>query len=143
MPPVSVHRWWGGVTHRRELYSVAASEGIVRTLIENYPNRPGEHCGSTAMRSLLKHYCALDLPEDAVFGLSSGVDATYMSGGSLDPAAVLWGRSLSVEGDVASALGVDYREQTEEDDEKAWQDVRDEVLAGRPTMLSGDILYLD
>ena len=29
------------------------------------------------------------------------------------------------------------------DDARAWQVVREEVVAGRPTMLSGDILYLD
>jgi len=48
-----------------------------------------------------------------------------------------------LEVDVASALGVDYRERTEPDDGKAWAAVREEVMAGRPTMLSGDILYLD
>jgi hypothetical protein len=56
---------------------------------------------------------------------------------------VAFGRTASMEVDLAHALGVDYQEQPEPDNEKAWQDARAEVLAGRPTMLSGDIFYLD
>jgi len=48
-----------------------------------------------------------------------------------------------LEADLGQILDVDYREQPEEDDDHAWEAVREEVLAGRPTMLSGDILYLD
>jgi hypothetical protein len=56
---------------------------------------------------------------------------------------VVFGRTVSMEMDVGRSLGVDYREQPEDDDARAWEVVREEVLAGRPTMLSGDILYLD
>jgi hypothetical protein len=48
-----------------------------------------------------------------------------------------------MEADVADALGLHYTEQAEPDDARAWEVVRNEVLAGRPTMLSGDALYLD
>jgi len=61
----------------------------------------------------------------------------------MDPKIGVFGRTGSMEYDVGRALGIDYREQPEADDEAAWQIVREEVLAGRPTMLSGDILYLD
>jgi hypothetical protein len=115
----------------------------VKTLIESYRNHPGEHCGSVAMRGLLEHYCGLELPEPAVFGLGAGLDCGYLSGSGLDPAAVVFGRTVSMEMDVGRSLGVDYREQPEDDDARAWEVVREEVLAGRPTMLSGDILYLD
>jgi hypothetical protein len=115
----------------------------MQTLIDGFEIFPGAHCGSVAMRGLLNHYCGLELPEAAVFGLGSGLDCCYLAGEHLDPPILLFGRTASLEIDVASALGVDYREQVEPDDEKAWNDVRDEVLAGRPTMLSGDILYLD
>lgn len=115
----------------------------MQTLIEDYRSFPGNHCGSVAMRGLLHHYCGLDLPEHAVFGLGSGVDCSYLAGDAIDPGIIIFGRTASMEVDIASALDVDYREQIEPDDEKAWDDVRREVLAGRPTMLSGDILYLD
>jgi hypothetical protein len=115
----------------------------MKTLIENYRSFPGEHCGSSAMRSLLYHYYDIELPEAAVFGLGAGLDCVYLSAAGLDPAVVVFGRSVNMEADLGLALGVDYREQTEADDAEAWELVRREVLAGRPTMLSGDIFYLD
>lgn len=115
----------------------------MKTLIEGYKIFPGDHCGSVAMRGLLHHYCGLDLPEPAVFGLGSGAASIYLFGPGLDPNAMLIGRTISMERDLATNLELDYRERPEEDDEEAWRIVREEVLAGRPTMLSGDILYLD
>ncbi len=115
----------------------------MKTLIEDYQSFPGEHCGSVAMRGLLNHYCGLALPEPAVFGLSAGIECVYLESAAMQPAIAVFGRSLSLESDLAKILDVDYREQPEQDDAQAWQVVRDEVLAGRPTMLSGDILYLD
>jgi hypothetical protein len=115
----------------------------MKTLIEGYRNFPGEHCGSVAMRGLIHHYCGLELPENVVLGLGAGVDCMYVSLPGMSPGAVVFGRSATLESDLATALGVDYEERPEPDDDRAWQDVRAEVLAGRPTMLSGDIFYLD
>lgn len=115
----------------------------MKASITGYRNFPGEHCGSSSMRGLLHHYCGLELPEEAVFGLASGLASIYLTGPGLDPAHLLFGRGISIEADLADNLQVDYREQTEDDDDVAWHVVREEVLEGRPTMLSGDILYLD
>ena len=115
----------------------------MKTLIDNYVSFPGDHCGSVAMRGLLHHYCGLDLPEAAVFGLGSGAASVYLEGAGLNPSALFFGRTMTMEQDLASNLDVDYRERPEEDDAVAWQVVREEVLSGKPTMLSGDILYLD
>jgi hypothetical protein len=115
----------------------------MRVMIEGYQNRTGEHCGSIAMRNLLHHYCRLDLSESLIFGLGAGVDLLLIEGHDFDPAVLFFGRSQSMEADVAVALGVDYVEQVELDDDRAWEAVRREVCEGRPTMLSGDIFYLD
>ena len=115
----------------------------MKSQIQGYEIFPGEHCGSVAMRGLLNHYCDLQLPEPAVFGLGSGIECLYINKGPTDPAIMVVGRTMGLEVDLASALGIDYREQREDDDAKAWELVRDEVTAGRPTMLSGDIFYLD
>jgi hypothetical protein len=48
-----------------------------------------------------------------------------------------------MEQDLAYALGVDYLETTEMDNDKAWEVVQQEVREGRPTMLTGDVIYLD
>jgi hypothetical protein len=115
----------------------------MKTLITDYRNTPGEHCGSVAMKNLLHYYCGLDLPEEAVFGLGSAIDCIYMAGERMDPSVVLFGRNITMEVDLAEALGVDYREIIEMDNARAWEVVRDEVLEGNPTMLSGDVFYLD
>jgi hypothetical protein len=115
----------------------------MRVMIEDYENRAGEHCGSAAMRNLLRHYCHLDLSESLIFGLGAGVDLLLIEGHDFDPAVLVFGRSTSMEVDVADALGVDYVEQVELDDDRAWETARREVLERRPTMLSGDIFYLD
>jgi hypothetical protein len=115
----------------------------MKTMISPYRIHPGEHCGSTSMRSLLEFYCGLELPEGVVFGLGAGIEAMYVRNPRMDPAVALFGRTGSLEIDIGGALGIDYREQSEADDAQAWQIAREEVLAGRPTMLTGDILYLD
>ena len=115
----------------------------METMIDGYRIYPGEHCGSSSMRGLLEHYCGLNLPEDAVFGLAAGLDCGFFDSDAMDPPIGVFGRTASLEQDLGQHLQIDYREQTEEDDAHAWSQVREEVLAGRPTMLSGDILYLD
>ena len=115
----------------------------MKTMIDDYVSFPGDHCGSVAMRGLLHHYCGLDLPEPAVFGLGAGAASVFLSGPTLDPTTLFFGRTAGMEQDLANHLQVDYRERPEDDDDEAWKIVREEVLAGRPTMLSGDILYLD
>ena len=115
----------------------------MKTLIESYRNHPGDHCGSVAMRSLLEYYCGLELPEPVVFGLGAGLETAYLPMPGIEPEVMVFGRTTTMESDLAACLGLDYEELLEPDDERAWQDVREEVLAGRPTMLSGDIFYLD
>ena len=114
-----------------------------RVLIGDYRNVIGEHCGSAAMRDLIFHYCGLELSEAMIFGLGSGLDLLFLAGERLEPRVIGFGRTLTMELDVASALGVDYREQPEFDDAHAWEVVRQQVAAGRPTMLSGDVFHLD
>ncbi|MFT4998959.1 MAG: hypothetical protein ACI8RO_002315 [Flavobacteriales bacterium] len=115
----------------------------MRVLIDNYRNLTAGHCGSGAMRNLIFHYTGLDLPEGVIFGLGAGLDCVFVSNDSMQPPAMLFGRGASMEVDLAAALGIDYREQIELDNDIAWQLVKDEIVAGRPTMLSGDIYYLD
>jgi len=115
----------------------------MKTLIENYRNIPGEHCGSTAMMNLIAHYCDLKLSEPEVIGLGSATDFIYIKNEKNDPKVLTLGRSQTMEIDVTHALGIDYREIPDLDNAHAWQVVKKEVLAGRPTMLSGDTFYLD
>ncbi len=115
----------------------------MKTLIEDYRNVPGKHCGSTAMKNLLSYYCNLELSEAEVFGLGSGPDFIYISVEASEPPILTLGRNMAMETDVCQALGIDYRETIDLDSEHAWSSVRQEILEGRPTMLMGDSYYLD
>lgn len=111
-------------------------------MIDNFRIVPAGHCGSGSMRNLIYHYCGLDLPEGVVFGLGAGLDSVYFSYPGTPP-YMAFGRGSTMESDLARTLGIDYTEQAQPDNELAWEEVKAEVLAGRPTMLSGDIFYLD
>lgn len=115
----------------------------MRAMIENFRILPAGHCGSGSMRNLIYHYCGLDLEEGVVFGLGAGLDCVYFSYENASPPFMTFGRGSTMEADLARTLGIDYSEQVQPDDDVAWEEVKAEVLAGRPTMLSGDILYLD
>jgi len=115
----------------------------MQAMIEDFRILPAGHCGSGAMRNLIYHYCNLDLPEGVVFGLGAGIDTVYFAYEKAQPPFMFFGRGSSMETDVAHNLGIDYREQTVSDDDTAWDNVKTEVLNGKPTMLSGDIFYLD
>jgi len=115
----------------------------MKKLITNYRNLPAQHCGTGAMRNLLYHYCGLDLSEASVFGLGAGLESIFVKMEGLTPEVILFGRSISMEADATTALGIDYVEQPEMDNDKAWSDVKNEVIEGRPTMLTGDIFFLD
>ena len=115
----------------------------MRAMIDNFRILPAGHCGSGSMRNLIYHYCGLDLEEGVVFGLGAGLDCVYFSYEKASPPFMTFGRGSTMEADLARTLGIDYTEQVQPDDDLAWEEVKAEVLAGRPTMLSGDILYLD
>lgn len=115
----------------------------MRAMIENFRIVPAGHCGSGSMRNLIYHYCGLDLEEGVVFGLGAGLDAIFFNYDNAQPYYMFFGRGSTMEADLARTLGVDYTEQIQPDNDLAWKEVKQEVLSGRPTMLSGDIFYLD
>ncbi len=115
----------------------------MRAMIDNFRIVPAGHCGSGSMRNLIYHYCGLDLPEGVVFGLGAGLDAVYFEYPGATPPFMAFGRGSTMEADIAQTLGIDYSEQVQPDDDLAWEEAKAEIRAGRPTMLSGDIFYLD
>lgn len=126
------------------MLEIVALPGLaMRAMIEDFRIVPAGHCGSGSMRNLLYHYCGLDLEEGVVFGLGAGLDAVYFTYNGAQPPYMAFGRGSTMEADLSRTLGVDYTEQAQPDDDAAWEEAKAEILAGRPTMLSGDIFYLD
>jgi hypothetical protein len=113
-----------------------------------YPHRAAGSCASGAYRDLLEHhrlsFSGRPLSEGMVFGLGGGLHLGYVEapGGEIDPPLYLIGRSEGLERDVCSHLGIDLEVRRGEDPEAAWEWVREEVDAGRPTMVWADIKEL-
>lgn len=96
-------------------------------------HRKGIHCGSTAMGDALRHQ-GLDLPEEQVFGLGSGLAfALYDGNGSLTPPQAtrfFAGRSISFEQDLCDAIGADLQS-------------RSYLLADQAQLKELDLVYTD
>ncbi len=116
-----------------------------RTLIQNYPHRMGGHCGSGAMRDLL-HWNGLgwDGPPDEglIFALGGALGLSYLRSTDLFPPLYLVGRGADFEVDLPLRLGGHVQVLTTDDPEEGWSWVRDELDAGQPSLVWGDIAEL-
>lgn len=116
-----------------------------RTLIEDYPHRMGGHCGSGAMRDLLHwHGLGWDGPPDEglVFALGGALGLSYVRSSDLVPPLYLVGRGADFEIDLPGRLGAQVQVLTTDDPREGWSWVVDEIDAGRPSLVWGDIAEL-
>ena len=112
-----------------------------------FPHRRAGHCGSGALRDLLEHqgldFGAGPLSEAAVFGLSGALGFLYLELPQMRPPIYLVGRTADLERDIAAHLGIGLDIRDTDDPGEGWANVRDEIDAGRPTMVWADIKHLD
>src|SRR5437660_63495 len=115
--------------------------------MHDFPHRLGGHCGSGAFRDLLEFHSlswgAEPLSEGMVFGLSGGLGCFYFELPDMKPPLYLVGRTAELELGVCDHLGIDLDLRRTDDPDEAWRWVREELDAGRPTMVNADILELD
>ncbi|MFY9488295.1 MAG: BtrH N-terminal domain-containing protein [Solirubrobacterales bacterium] len=115
--------------------------------VASFPHRRAGHCGSGALRDLLEHrgldYGAGPLSEGTVFGLGGGLAFLYVEVRDMDPPLYLVGRPADMERNIAVHLGIDLTVRDADDPDKGWAILRDELDAGRPTMVWADIKHLD
>jgi len=114
----------------------------MRHILPGYIHRPGLHCGSTAMRSVLA-YRGIPLSEPMCFGLGAGAGFFYVPDLPVPPGVVIHGRTLMFERDLCRILGLPFDEHTEDDADLGWIHARGAVLAGHPVLLATDLAYLD
>lgn len=114
-------------------------------LIAGYPHRMGGHCGSGAMRDLL-HWNGLgwDGPpsEGLVFALGGALSLTYIRSDDLTPPLYLVGRGGDFEVDLPERLGAEAEVLATDDPHEGWTFVRDDIDAGRPSLVWADIAEL-
>jgi hypothetical protein len=117
------------------------------SVVEQFPHRKAGHCGSGAFRDLLEfHGLSWDgkpLSEGMVFGLSGGIGCFYFELPQMTPPLYLVGRTGGLERGVCDHLGISLDLRHTDDGDEAWRWLRDELDAGRPTMVNADIQELD
>ena len=113
----------------------------------DFPHRKAGHCGSGAFRDLLEFHGLTwgpePLSEAMVFGLSGGLGCFFYELPEMDPPLYLVGRTGGLERDVCEHLGIELDLRRTDDGGEAWQWLREELDAGRPTMVNADIHELD
>jgi len=109
--------------------------------IEGYDHQPGEHCASTALRNILRFH-GTEISEGMVVGLAGGLGFYYLGGPGMSPSRMFHGRTLTLEQDFCRNVAIPFEEPEEEDDDRAWEVVREKLDRGLPVLLSTDTFYL-
>src|SRR5215211_814348 len=111
-------------------------------MVPGYRHVPGNHCGSTALRNLLRFH-GLEMSEEMALGLGAGVSFYYIVVDESSPSRFTNGRTGRLEDQFVEFTGAPLRLDTFDDPGAAWEAARDAVDAARPAILITDLYYLD
>jgi hypothetical protein len=111
-------------------------------LVPGFEHATGHHCGSTALRNLLRFH-GTDLSEEMTFGLGAGPCFYYFTGEALSPTRFTNGRTGRLEENFLRITGAPLRLRTAEDASESWGLARETVDDGRPALLLTDLYHLD
>jgi hypothetical protein len=111
-------------------------------LVPGFEHVTGHHCGSTALRNLLRFHGG-DLSEETAFGLGAGPCFYYFTGEALSPTRFTNGRTGRLEENFLRITGAPLRLRTAEGPEESWELARETVDDGRPALLLTDLYHLD
>jgi hypothetical protein len=105
------------------------------------------HCGSGAFRDLLEFHGLSwtdePLSEAMAFGLGGGLGCFFYELPDMKPPLYLVGRGGGLERGVCDHLDIELDLRRTDDPDEAWSWLREELDAGRPTMVNADIKELD
>ncbi len=107
----------------------------------NHCHRPGQHCGSSAIRDLLEFH-GLDLTEAFCFGLGAGLGITYVEIPDSATPFIVHVRSMGFEENVFRALGVPFSWSSYPNKQEATADMNEALRDGVPALLLTDIYHL-
>jgi hypothetical protein len=111
--------------------------------VPGYEHVPGQHCGSTALRNLLRFH-GVEVSEEMAFGLGAGACFYYVTIEGTSPSRFFNGRTARLEESFAELTGTALELHTfDAGDGDAWAAARAEVDAGNPVLLLTDIYHLD
>jgi len=111
--------------------------------VPGYTHTPGHHCGSTALRNLLRFH-GVEISEEMAFGLGAGACFYYVTLPDASPSRWFNGRTARLEEtfDELTGAALEMR-KFDPGDGDAWEAARAEVDAGNPVLLLTDLYYLD
>ena len=112
------------------------------TMVPGYRHRPGNHCGSTALRNLLAFH-GLPISEEMAFGLGAGACFYYVALDEGSPSRFSNGRTSRLEEQFVELTETPLELTTEDDPGRAWEIARGVVDSGRPAILLTDLYHLD
>src|SRR5919106_4870035 len=111
-------------------------------MVTGYRHRPGNHCGSTALRNLLA-FSGVRISEEMALGLGAGLCFYYVALDGQSPSRFTNGRVDRLEEQFCELTGLPLALETFDDAEASWRAARAAVDGGRPALLLTDLYYLD
>jgi Butirosin biosynthesis protein H, N-terminal/Domain of unknown function (DUF4872) len=112
------------------------------TMVPGYRHRPGNHCGSTALRNLLA-FAGTEVSEEMAFGLGAGISFYYVPFDGQSPSRFTNGRVGRLEEQFVELTGAPIALESFDGPEASWEAARAVVDSGRPALLLTDLYYLD
>lgn len=110
--------------------------------VPGYEHVPGNHCGSTALRNLLRHH-GVQVSEELAFGLGAGPCFYYIVLDGTSPSRFTNGRTGRLEEQFLRLTGAPLRLRTADQPDESWRLARETVDDGRPAILLTDLYHLD
>jgi Butirosin biosynthesis protein H, N-terminal/Domain of unknown function (DUF4872) len=111
-------------------------------ILERYRHRPGNHCGSTALRNLFA-YDGVEISEEMALGLGAGVCFYYLHLDGQSPSRFTNGRVGRLEEQFLELTEAALHMESFGSPDASWQAARGAVDSGRPALLLTDLYYLD
>ena len=113
------------------------------TMVAGYRHRPGNHCGSTALRNLLA-FDGIEISEEMALGLGAGVCFYYLRLDGQSPSRFTNGRVGRLEEQFLELTGLAASpSRPSTTPTRPGRRAREAVDAGRPALLLTDLYYLD
>lgn len=115
----------------------------MKKIIKGWEHLKGVHCGSAAVRDICRYY-GRDLSEQMCFGLGAGLGFYYSCDGGMSPSRIIQPRGPLMEANFLRNFGVDVTDwKYEDDDERAFADLRAFIDRDVPVLIQADICYLE
>ena len=102
-------------------------------ILDAYRHRPGNHCGSTALRNLFA-FDGVEISEEMALGLGAGVCFYYLHLDGRSPSRFTNGRVGRLEEQFLELTRAGLRLDTFDSPEESWDAARQAVDDGRPAL---------